>query len=314
MLRLLTLVLLLSGPLALRGALAATDVWLDVDTAIGQPARDVDDGFALVMALRSPGLAVRGVSATFGNGSLDTALSTTREVLDRFGAVTLPVHAGARAAAELGLETPAVRAMAAALAERPLTLLALGPLTNVATLLRLHPELHARIQRIVMVAGRRPGQRFAITPSHWHTFPDLNLELDTPAVAEVLATAVPLVLAPWELAHQVWVTPADLERLRQANDGAAWLADRAQLWSGMWRWVLSAPGFNPFDTLAIGYVAHPELFATEPVSLALEAGRLVARPATGPARATWCSRALDGFHELLLRSLEGAPDQRALAP
>lgn len=293
---------------------AATDVWLDVDTAIGQPARDVDDGLALVMALRSPRLAVRGVSATFGNAGLATAISTSREVLDRFGAPMLEVHAGATAASDLGTETPAVRAMAAALAERPLTLLALGPLTNVATLLRRHSELHARIQRIVMVAGRRPGQRFAIAPGHWHTFPDLNLELDPAAMAEVLASSVPLVLAPWEVASRVWITPGDLDRLQGSGEHGAWLAGRSRLWSGMWTWLLDAPGFNPFDTLAIGYVAHPELFATEQVALSLDEARLLARPVSGVARAVYCGSAGEGFKELLLRTLEGGPDQRSGVP
>lgn len=309
MLRLLTVLALICAPFAR----AATDVWLDVDTAIGQPARDVDDGLALAMALRTPALTVRGVSATFGNASLETAVFTTRDVLDRFGGATLDVHSGARAASDLGTPNAAVRGMAQALAERPLTILALGPLTNVATLLRLHPELHARIQRIVMVAGRRPGQRFAITPSHWHTFPDLNFELDRTAAAEVVASAVPLVLTPWEVASRVWVTPADLDRLAEKGGEPAWLASQSRLWSGLWRWGMSAPGFNPFDTLAIGYIAHPELFVTEPVTLAIEEGRLIASPATA-SRVTYCGRAHDGFHEVLIRTLAGEPDQRALAP
>lgn len=313
MIRLLTALALLVAPLH-----AATDVWLDVDTAIGQPARDVDDGLALAMALRTPALAIRGVSATFGNASLQTALSTTRDVLDRFGGAALDVHAGARSAADLGTGTAAVSAMAAALVERPLTILALGPLTTVATLLRLHPELHARIQRIVMVAGRRPGQRFAISPAHWHTFPDLNFELDRAAAAEVLGSAVPLALTPWEVASRVWVTPEDLDGLAARGGDAAWLAGQSRLWSGLWRWGLNAPGFNPFDTLAIGYVAHPELFATEPVSLAIDEGRLVATPSASPSRVTWCGRADEAFHALLIRTLsraraaDASPPSRAL--
>jgi inosine-uridine nucleoside N-ribohydrolase len=301
----------------------AVDVWIDVDTAIGRPAKDVDDGLALVLALRSPELSIRGISATYGNASLETAIGTTREVLDRFGGAQLPVHAGARSAGDRGVETDATRALAAELARRPLTILALGPLTTVATVLALHPELSTHVQRLVMVAGRRPGQRFAIEPAHWHTFPDLNFELDPAAAASVLAAPVPLALAGWEVASKLWVSPADLERVGRSGSGGVWIQERANTWASLWRWVLQAPGFNPFDTLAVGYVAHPELFTTEPVELSLQRGpdRLIAHPAAGETRAVYCAKASPRFHELLLRALEGPDEaqtadafQRAAAP
>lgn len=303
---------LLAGPCR-----AATDVWIDVDTAIGTPGRDVDDGFALVLALRSPELAIRGISATYGNASLETAVSATREVLDRFGGGAIAIHAGARSAADRGVETDATRALADALARRPLTILALGPLTTVATVLDLHPELAARVERLVVVAGRRPGQRFAIQPDHWHTFPDLNFELDPAAASSVLAAPVPLALAGWEVASKIWITPPDLERIGHSGSGGVWIQERAGTWATLWRWGLQAPGFNPFDTLAVGYVAHPELFTTEPVEISLqrEPARLLAHPAAGETRAVYCANAAPRFKELLLRALEG-PDslQRAAAP
>lgn len=70
------------------------------------------------------------------------------------------MYFGAATAADLGREMPASRALAATLRVRPLVLLALGPVTNVATVLLNHPEVGARIVSVIAVAARRPQQRF----------------------------------------------------------------------------------------------------------------------------------------------------------
>ena len=51
----------------------ADNVWLDVDTSIGLPRGEVDDGLALIQAFHSPELAIRGISVVFGNASLEEA-------------------------------------------------------------------------------------------------------------------------------------------------------------------------------------------------------------------------------------------------
>ena len=70
---------------------------------------------------------------------------------------------GANSAAERGVKTPATAALAAALRERRLTYLALGPLTNLATLLRSEPTLRDRIVRVVFLGGQRPSAQSAET-------------------------------------------------------------------------------------------------------------------------------------------------------
>ena len=55
-------------------------VWVDTDPAIGEPERDVDDGFALVQAFRSPEIQIRGISVVFGNAPLDQGLSIARRI------------------------------------------------------------------------------------------------------------------------------------------------------------------------------------------------------------------------------------------
>ena len=130
-------------------------VWIDTDPAVGVKDRDVDDGFALVQAFNSPEVAVRGVSVVFGNAPLPEGWLIGGRIVERFGAAGLKAYRGAASAAERGTETDASRALTAALRAEPLVVLALGPATNVATVLVNHPELAPRIVRIVAVAGRR---------------------------------------------------------------------------------------------------------------------------------------------------------------
>lgn len=286
------------------------DVWIDTDPAVGLPNADVDDGFALVQAFHSPELRVRGISAVFGNAPLSDVLPVAEEIVARFGPPGLAVHAGAAAAIDLGAETPAVTALAQALEDAPLDVLALGPVTTIATLAQRRPELAGRIRRVVCVAARRPGQEFRSTPAQPAPFPDLNFECDPVAMRVLLESAIPLVFAGWEVASHVWLTEGDLDRLAGAGEAAAWLARRARPWLAFWTDNLGGAGFNPFDTLAIGVAATPELIESEEVRVGIEdaptAPLLVVHPEPEQGRvARYCTRPAHGFKDDLLARLAG---------
>ncbi len=249
---------------------ARIPVWIDTDPALGEPDRDVDDGFALVQAFHSPELAIRGLSVVFGNAPLDRGLPIARTLVRDFGPHGLAVSAGAAGAGDLGRDTEAVRAMVAALRAEPLTIVALGPVTNVATLLRRHPELAGRIVRIVAVAGRRPGQRFTTGTTNAKGHRDFNFELDPAAFRVILESEVPLVLTPFEISSRVWIDEADLTQLARSGAAARALEPPARRWLDLWRRLFSVEGFNPFDTLAIGYIVSSDAYQCErlPVSIA----------------------------------------------
>ena len=243
-------------------------VWIDTDPAAGETHRDVDDTLALLQAFHSPELALRGVSVVFGNTTLERALPVASEIVTRFGPAGLTVEPGASGPDQIGVETAASRAMAEALWREPLTILALGPLSNVATVLRNHPEIARQIVRVVAVAGRRPGQRFTTGSHNTSGHRDFNFEQDPDAFRVLLASEVPLALAPFEVASQVWITSRDLDRLEAASDAGRWIAPAARMWLQLWMETFGVDGFNPFDTLAVAYVTTPQLVAVE--SLAVE--------------------------------------------
>lgn len=244
-----------------------TPVWIDTDPAVGVPGRDVDDGLALLQALGSPELEVVGISTVFGNTDLERAHAIAGELLDLAGRDDVPLYRGAAGPGELGKPTAASCALAAALARTPMDVLALGPLTNVATALR-DPEAAALVRRVVAVAGRRPGQRFQVGTGQ--PLADMNFECDVAAVAELLAHEdLDLLLAGFEVASRARIGEQEIARLEAGPPAARWLAEPARRRLELWRARFGVEGFHPFDTLAVACVATPHLIEVDDVDVTI---------------------------------------------
>jgi inosine-uridine nucleoside N-ribohydrolase len=247
-------------------------VWIDTDPSVERGGHEVDDGFALLQAFHSPELQIQGVSIVFGNASLPKAWQIGTEIVEKFGPKGLGVYRGAASSEDLGKETDASKALALALQHGPVNILAIGPVTNVATVLKLHPELARNVVQIIAVAGRRPGQRFLSGPNQAHGFRDLNFELDPAAFQVLLDANVPVVLAPWEISSKVWIKREDLERLEHGGPDVQYLVPPAMDWLTWWHDNLGANGFNPFDTLAVGYLTSPDLFQCMKLKIRINSG------------------------------------------
>jgi inosine-uridine nucleoside N-ribohydrolase len=251
-------------------------VWIDTDAACGQGRRtDPDDCLAILLLALTPDVEIAGISTVFGNAPLDVTDSLTRAlaaVLEATGHEVPPVHRGAAGPLRRDGFTspaPAHRALRRALEEGPLTLVALGPLTNVAAALTERPDLQARVGRLVAVMGRRPGHLFhpaeggggGMLFGHGPVFRDFNLAMDSEAAARVVAMHLPTTLTPYEAARDIEITGADLDRLTAPGGARAWVAARARPWLGYWRDDVGRGGFYPFDLVAAAYVVEPALFA-----------------------------------------------------
>ena len=295
------------------------DVWLDVDPAIGMIEKDVDDGLAMIQAFHSPELRVHGISVVFGNSPLDRGIDIAEEVATRFGAPGLSVYPGAASAKDFGNDSPAVAAMVSGLEQRPMTILALGPLTNVGTLLKNHPEVHERIAQIIMVAARRPGQVFRPLPESENVFPDFNFENDPASMQAILDSKVPLVYAPWEVSSHLWITNEDLDALGATGAPGEYIAKKSGSWIRMWKRMFGTEGFNPFDTLAVAWLTHPELIEHVEVGTWIDpregstgvdgqppVPHLLADPdRAGGRRAIYCYRPRPELKRILLDRLAG---------
>lgn len=309
-------------------ARAQKPVWIDTDPSVAPGGQEVDDGIALLQAFASPELDIRGVSIVFGNIDLATAARIGKEIVGRFGPKSLSVFAGASGPWDLGRETDASRALEQELRRRRLTILVLGPATNLATVVRNHPELAARIDEIVAVAGRRPGQRFVAGNSQKTPFRDLNFELDPEAFRILLAAKVPMTLAPWEISSRVWLTRKDVQGAAVTNPGMAWLRPAVEDWLALWLREFGANGFNPFDALAVGYLVDRKDLECRALAANIEEGAddissvqpapskpyLLVRPALrGEPTVNYCYTAKDGFHQDLVRRLSRGARRSRLA-
>ncbi len=197
-----------------------------------------DDAIALVLALASPELEVKAVTASAGNQTPEKTLRNVLRMLTLLNRPDIPVAGGAwkplmrdliiadNVHGESGLDGPslpepafapqnctAVELMASVLREsqEPVTLVATGPQTNVALLLASHPELHAKIARIVIMGG-------AMGLGNWQPAAEFNIYVDPQAAEMVFQSGIPVVMAGLDVTHRAQILPADIERFRQIGN------------------------------------------------------------------------------------------------
>ena len=144
-----------------------------------------------------------------------------------------------------------------------LTYLALGPLTNLATFLKLHPEQAARIEEVAMIAGKTPAATLGFGPQEKFRIHDANLVMDSAAVRAVFASQLPILLAPIETSSRLMIDQDDLRRLEKGGRAGQYLARRSRPWLWFWTHFAHTRGGPIFDALAILAVARPDLATTE---------------------------------------------------
>ena len=244
-------------------------VILDCDNAMGLPARDVDDGLALLFLLAQPEVTLRGVTTCFGNAPLPAVLRATRQLLDFADVPGLPLLAGAaRPGAAPGA---AARFLVEATAREPgrITILATGPLSNLAAAAALDPGFFGRCGRIICLGGTlgRPWLG-------WRRLRELNFVADPAAARQVLATRdCPVLVVPASSCVGLKIGAADLAPLQPV------------LRRILWRWLVCCRlgrGLNHFvawDLLPALALTHPELLEMREATVELgEAGVLSVAP------------------------------------
>lgn len=245
-------------------------VWIDTDVAIGmgdprQGFADVDDAWAMIHLFQAPHIEVVGVSTVFGNTDIENATRLAHEICERFGPNGISVSKGAAAAINLQevKSNEGVEALANALRQSELDLMAIGPATNLGILLLLYPELGAQIRSVSLVAGRRSANdHFRVSPTHEPPFPDLNFDLDPTAFEVLLQTEVPVFLLPFEISHKTWINQADLAHVATLGARGEYLAKESQNWLDLWT-SFGCNAFNPFDILASAFVVDETGFVGE---------------------------------------------------
>jgi purine nucleosidase len=260
-----------------------TRIILDTDLAMGAPGSDIDDGFALALAVGDPGLSLELVTTVGGNTDVDTATRLSSELLGLLGRSDVPVVRGSsgplnprlrradRSHAAPGTAAPgpyaAAEIVARVMAEPgELTLVAIGPLTNVALALLLEPRLASAVREIVVMGGVFLEQtNVAGMPG------EFNFWCDPEAVEVVLHSGAPLRLVGLDVTRRVRLSRADAARLG-ADGGEFALQERVKP-----REELEQGSCALHDPLAVAVVTRPDLVTWQEAHVAVETAGVVAR-------------------------------------
>lgn len=252
-----------------------------------------DDALALLLAHAHPDIDLLAVTTVAGNQTLDKTTLNARRVMSVAGIKGVPVAAGAalplmreqvtapEVHGESGLEgwpfdepeTGVDRRHAVDLiaeiveANDEVTLVPVGPLTNIALALHRHPVVKSRLKEIVLMGGASGLGN--TTPAA-----EFNIYADPEAASIVFSSGLPITMVPLDLTHQAIVTPEVFERIQAIGNR---VADMATALLGFYgRAFDSAHGFlGPalHDPCAVVRVFRPEIVACRPVNVVVETAR-----------------------------------------
>lgn len=262
-------------------------VILDTDLAMGAPGSDIDDGFALAMALADPALDLRLVTTVNGNTDVESATLLTLDLLDRLHRTEVPVHRGAdrplvrppsnrgRGAGDVRRRRPQPQPAVEVLLEHVLghpgeiTLIAVGPLTNVARAIEAEPRFAGSLKHLMIMGGLYLSElNSAEMPGEFNVWSD-------PEAASIVLDAG--IVASWvglDVTRQVRLTRAQAAAMAASERAYESFAGRYSL-----GWIdhLATLGDRSdscalHDPLAVAAVSHPDLLTFAPAYLRLERG------------------------------------------
>ena len=258
----------------------------------------LDDALAIGLAVARPEIDLLAVTTVGGNVDVRHCTTNALRLLNLYGASGVPVSEGADAPlfgsvvrateihGEAGIGTTvlpassvdarpegAVDLMARILREHtePVVIAPIGPLTNIALLLRLHPGLASRIAHVCLMGG-------SIGDGNTTVSAEFNVYVDPEAAAIVFESGLPITMMGLDVTHQATFHPPTAARLRalgtRSGTVAADLVDYALEREGQW---YGTPRMAVHDAVAIAHLAVPDLVAVADYDVQVETG-------SGPAR------------------------------
>lgn len=302
-------------------AQARTPVIVDLD--IGD---DIDDSFALALLLKTPEIELLGISTAWGDTALRVQM--VQRLLRETGRSEIPVYQGLTTRSEIGFTqarwasgphegaapAPPPRSAGASVdfmlqqaRQRPgeITLLALGPLTNVAAAIERDPQDFREFKQVVLMGGSvRVGYSKSDYQAPRPPDREYNLVADTPAAQKLFTAGVPLVMFPLD---STAVRLDDQKRAALFSQGSA-LSDALALqylqWSNAYQpWASATPTL--FDVVPVVWLSRPGLCPTTPLRITID-GQGMSREVSGAPNAQVCLKVdKSGVLDVLMRALLG---------
>jgi len=247
----------------------------------------IDDCLAILLALNSPELDVRGISISYGNTVVENAYRNAVEIIRKVKhAVRVPLGIGARRPLKRPLqvadETHGVSGLGYAdvppagvildyvrplermleLQPGPVTLVTLGPVTSLALVLRANPGLvREKIARHVAMIGNIEAA------GNQTRFSEFNAWCDPEALATVLAAEIPTEMIGLDVTRKIVIKANEVERL---SNTSPWLYDALRFYVEFHKKQEGLDGAVINDVLAIAYLLQPEVLTFSDLRLAVD--------------------------------------------
>ncbi len=240
-----------------------------------------DDAIALLLALGSDKIDVKGITTVAGNQTGDKTLNNALRVLSYLGiekevaqGATQPLMRELITAAEVhgesGLEGPELPDPSFDKGEKTATelivkiiseseekviLIPTGPLTNIGHLLLAHPELKDRIEEIVLMGGACFG-------GNWTPAAEFNILVDPEAADIVYKSGIPITMCGLDVTHNAQVMKDEIERIRLIGNKASTLVAELLDYFTIFHMNPNFPFEGPplHDVCAVAYVLDPSIF------------------------------------------------------
>jgi inosine-uridine nucleoside N-ribohydrolase len=289
-----------------------------IDTDIGD---DIDDAFALALALRSPELRIVGVTTAFGDTELRARL--VDRYLAAVGRRDIPVATGV-ATPHTNVFTQAAYALGEPDRKHPdgvaflldqirahpgeITVIAIGPETNLAAAIQRDAGTFGKVKRVVLMGGsvyRGYGDE------HRPPEPEWNIDRDPAAAKALFGSGVPIFMMPLD-STQVHLQAKDREQIFSFGSP---LTDQLTLLYHQWAAHTDnhAPDPTLFDPVAVTYAIRPELCPAKPLRIEVDEKGMT-QPVNGPPNAQVCLRSDEkGFLDLLLSRIATVQERRPAA-
>jgi purine nucleosidase len=252
----------------------------------------IDDALAILLALASPEIDLAALTVVGGNCSLTAATRNALDVLALANAAHIPVAAGVtrpllrpplfapetHGSGGLGYAslppTPTspvdehaidmlIRELLAAPGE--VTLVAVGPLTNVALALRKEPRIIQAVRQVIIMGGALQAAG-NVTP-----LAEFNIYADPHAAHIVLHSGMPIVLLPWDITQHVQLTQADIDRLlRTTSPITSFIAEATRFYVEFHLQHFGFAGCSINDPAALALVFLPDMARLQPVFVDVE--------------------------------------------
>ena len=255
-----------------------------------------DDAVALLLAAGSPSVQLAGITTVGGNQTLERVTRNARTIATVGAIAGVPIVAGAAhpllrpvtVAAEIhgesGLDGPAPVTLTAPLtpghgaqflAETVLadpgqvTVVATGPLTNLALALRLAPEVAGAVRRVVLMGG-------SYTRGNVTAAAEFNIHVDPEAAQIVFEADWDVTMIGLDVTHQALFSPDVQRRLRALPGTAArWMDELMAFFTGSYQRVAGLPSPPVHDPVAVACVIDPSLVEVRDALVQVETtGRL----------------------------------------